>query len=185
MARYRESLPQLSGGFFLTDAGLETDIIFNKGVQIREFAAHTLLSQSSGRQIIKEYFRGFLNLARDMNAGFQLDSQTWKAHMHWADNLKATEAELKNANHDAIAFISELREEFKGNTKPIVLNGLIGPRGDAYSPEENVSVEQAEIYHSKQMPWLNVFGGCCGSDLRHVAEIAITNSGLIEQESAS
>jgi homocysteine S-methyltransferase len=22
------------------------------------------------------------------------------------------------------------------------------------------------------MPWLNVFGGCCGSDLRHVAAIA-------------
>ena len=22
------------------------------------------------------------------------------------------------------------------------------------------------------MPWLNVFGGCCGSDLRHVTEIA-------------
>ena len=22
------------------------------------------------------------------------------------------------------------------------------------------------------MPWLNVFGGCCGSDLRHVARIA-------------
>ncbi|MFN0064301.1 MAG: homocysteine S-methyltransferase family protein [Myxococcaceae bacterium] len=22
------------------------------------------------------------------------------------------------------------------------------------------------------MPWLNVFGGCCGTDLRHVAEIA-------------
>ena len=23
-----------------------------------------------------------------------------------------------------------------------------------------------------KMPWLNVFGGCCGSDLRHVTEIA-------------
>ncbi len=22
------------------------------------------------------------------------------------------------------------------------------------------------------MPWLNVFGGCCGTDLRHVREIA-------------
>jgi len=26
------------------------------------------------------------------------------------------------------------------------------------------------LVHS--MPWLNVFGGCCGSDLRHVTEIA-------------
>ena len=27
---------------------------------------------------------------------------------------------------------------------------------------------------AKAMPWVNVFGGCCGSDLRHVTEIART-----------
>ena len=43
MSKYRNELPQLAGGLFLNDAGLETDIIFNKGVEIREFAAHTLL----------------------------------------------------------------------------------------------------------------------------------------------
>ncbi len=25
-----------------------------------------------------------------------------------------------------------------------------------------------------KMPWLNIFGGCCGSDLRHVTQIART-----------
>ncbi len=29
---------------------------------------------------------------------------------------------------------------------------------------------QYRAMHDK-MPWLNVFGGCCGSDLRHVTEI--------------
>ena len=110
MARYRDSLPQLTDDFFLTDAGLETDIIFNKGIEIREFAAHTLLPEESGRQVLKDYFRGFLTLAKEMDAGFQLDSQTWKAHMHWADDLKATEADLKRANQDAIAFSSERRD---------------------------------------------------------------------------
>jgi homocysteine S-methyltransferase len=34
--------------------------------------------------------------------------------------------------------------------------------------------ELANQYKSiaASMPWLNVFGGCCGSDLRHVTEIA-------------
>ena len=34
-------------------------------------------------------------------------------------------------------------------------------------------VEFANQYKSimATMPWLNVFGGCCGSDLRHVAQI--------------
>lgn len=170
MTRYRESLPQLSGDFFLTDAGIETDIIFNKGVEIREFAAHTLLAEESGREVLRDYFRGFLTLAKEMNAGFQLDSQTWKAHMHWAKDLDESEEDLKRANHDAIAFIAGLREEFKDNAKAIVLNALIGPRGDAYAPEEEVAAKEAEEYHSKQMSWL------ADTDVDMVSALTFTQS---------
>ncbi len=89
--------------------------------------------------------------------------------MHWADDLKATEAELKKANQDAIAFISELRDEFKDN-KPIVLNALIGPRGDAYAPEEDVAANEAEAYHSKQMSWL------ADTDVDMVSALTFTQS---------
>lgn len=44
MTFYRNHLPQMDGELFLTDAGMETDIIFIHGIDIREFAAHTLLS---------------------------------------------------------------------------------------------------------------------------------------------
>ncbi|MFQ5773445.1 MAG: homocysteine S-methyltransferase family protein [Kiloniellaceae bacterium] len=154
MATYRNQLPQLSGDFFLTDAGIETDLIFNHGIEIREFAAHTLLPESKGRDALAHYFRGFLSLAREKDAGFIFDSQTWKAHMHWAKDLGATDEELKEANRDAIAFIAGLRDEFSGNAKPIVLNGLVGPRGDAYAPEAVVAPHEAEAYHSKQIGWL-------------------------------
>jgi homocysteine S-methyltransferase len=154
MTRYRNTLPQLSGDLFLTDAGIETDIIFNHGIEIPEFAAHTLLPDPKGRETIANYFRGFLSLARTTGAGFVLDSQTWKAHMHWAKDLGASEDDLRQANHEAIAFISELRNEFSENEKPIVLNGLIGPRGDAYAPEEEIAAQEAEQYHSKQIGWL-------------------------------
>lgn len=35
-------------------------------------------------------------------------------------------------------------------------------------------IELAENYRqlTRTLPWLNVFGGCCGSDLRHVSAIA-------------
>ncbi len=154
MAGYRNALPQLSGDLFLMDAGLETDIIFNRGVEIREFAAHTLLPDPKGRGTLADYLRGFLSLAGTTGTGLVLDSQTWKAHMHWAKDLGASEDDLRQANHEAIAFISGLRDEFSGNAKPIVLNGLIGPRGDAYAPEEAVAAAEAERYHAKQIGWL-------------------------------
>jgi len=154
MARYRGVLPQGSGDLFLTDAGLETDLIFNHGVEIQEFAAHTLLPDPKGREALARYLRGFLSLARDRGVGLILDSQTWKAHPHWAGDLGATEAELREANREAIAFIAGLRDEFSSNAGPIVLNGVIGPRGDAYAPGSEVGAREAEEYHSRQIDWL-------------------------------
>jgi homocysteine S-methyltransferase len=154
MSRYRDEIPQLSGDLFLTDAGLETDLIFNHGIEIREFAAHTLLPDPAGRDALKNYFRGFLDLAGDAGAGFILDSQTWKAHTYWANDLGASEGDLRATNEDSIGFIAELREEYSTNVKPVVLNGVIGPLGDAYAPEAAVVARQAEDYHAKQIGWL-------------------------------
>ena len=154
MARYRNALPQLVGDLFLTDAGLETDLIFNHGIEIPEFAAHTLLPDNSGREALGNYYRGFLSLADEMGCGYIMDSQTWKAHSHWAQDLGATADDLEEANRDSISFISALRNEYSSNKGPIVLNAIIGPRGDAYAPEEAVAAKEAEEYHSQQLRWI-------------------------------
>ncbi len=154
MAKYRNALPQLSGEMYLADAGVETDLIFNHGIDIHEFASHTLLPDPQGRQALGDYFRGFLSLARETGCGYILDSVTWKAHLHWAEDLGVNAEELKQANRDSIDFISSLRDEFSANTAPILLNAIIGPRGDAYAPEESLVAQEAEDYHAQQLGWL-------------------------------
>ncbi len=154
MCRYREALPQLSGGLFLTDGGIDTDLIFNRGIEIREFATHTLLTDAAGRKAIVDYFRPFLALADEVGAGFILNGQTWKAHTYWAADLGSDAEGLRRANQDAIAFVARLRDEFAANAQPIVLNGIIGPRGDSYLPGERLTSRQAEEYHSQQIGWL-------------------------------
>ena len=154
LAIYRDHLPQLDGGLFLTDAGLETDLIFNHGVEIREFAAHTLLPDDQGREALTRYLRGFLTLARETGSGFVLDTPTWKAHSRWSADLDEGSAELREANLAAVAFVAGLRAEFATNVGPIVINGLIGPRGDAYTPEEDVAADEAQLYHQEQLGWL-------------------------------
>ncbi len=170
MSRYRDNLPQLSGDLYLTDAGVETDLMFNHGIEIREFAAHTLLPDPAGREALANYFRGFLSLANDYDAGYILDSQTWKAHMHWAGDLGEDEQFLQHANEESIAFMSGLRNEFSGNARPIVLNAAIGPQGDAYAPEAEVAAGQAEEYHAKQLGWL------AATDVDMVTALTFTQS---------
>ena len=144
MGNYRNSLPQLSGDIFLADAGIETDLMFNHGLESPEFAAHLLLSDAEGRRAMTDYFHGFLELARIAGAGLILDSQTWKAHPHWADVLGASRDDLRDANRESIAFIAGLRDQYSRKCKSIVLNGIIGPCGDGYAPDSRVAAAEAE-----------------------------------------
>ena len=153
MALYRSKLPQLSGDLFLTDAGLETDLIFNHGIEIREFAAHTLLPEPEGRAALEAYFQGFISLTYQVGAGLILDTVTWKAHRHWADDLGESVDFLRAANREAIAMIASLRERAL-NAQPIVLNAPIGPCGDAYAPEELIDSASSRRYYEEQLSWL-------------------------------
>jgi len=36
----------------------------------------------------------------------------------------------------------------------VVLNGVIGPRGDAYRPERRIDTADAEVYYAEQLGWL-------------------------------
>lgn len=154
MPNYRNRLPQLSGDLFLTDAGLETDIIFNRGIAIREFAAHTLLADPVGRRALEDYFSGFIDLAKRADTGLILDTVTWKAHRHWAADLGESISFLHDANRSAVAFIARLRD-LADNPHPIVLNAPIGPRGDAYAPEKRIGADEAQDYYSEQLGWLS------------------------------
>ena len=48
MSRDPRALPQRGHEVFLTDSGLETDLVFNQGVDLPEFAAFPLLHDSDG-----------------------------------------------------------------------------------------------------------------------------------------
>ena len=42
MSTYRQALPQLNGGLFITDGGIETTLIFHDGLDLPYFAAFDL-----------------------------------------------------------------------------------------------------------------------------------------------
>ena len=47
MVKYHEALPQLNGGLFVTDGGIETCLIFHDGLDLPHFAAFHLLRDAS------------------------------------------------------------------------------------------------------------------------------------------
>jgi hypothetical protein len=50
------ALPQLHGMKFVTDGGMETDLIFHHGVDLPDFAAFPLLDTAGGRALLTRYY---------------------------------------------------------------------------------------------------------------------------------
>lgn len=148
---YRDHLPQLDGGLFLTDGGIETTLIFLEGLDLPLFAAFALLKDDEGTEALRRYFEPYVALAADRDAGFVLESPTWRASPRWASELGYSEAELDELNRKAIALMVEIRERHEPTGAPIVISGCIGPQDDGYNPAELLSATAAQDYHSTQI----------------------------------
>lgn len=150
-SRYRRRLPQLDGGLFLTDGGIETVLIFQEGFDLPLFAAFDLLKDDAGTQALRSYYRPYANLAVEGGTGFVLESPTWRASPRWARELSYSDEELDRLNRKAIALMDELREEYERESAPFVISGCIGPQDDGYSPTTKLSADEAQEYHSTQI----------------------------------
>jgi len=144
-------LPQLDGGLFLTDGGIETTLIFHDGIDLPYFAAFHLLRDDSGRRALRRYFASHAAIARDQGVGFILESPTWRASADWGDKLGYAREQLAEANRDSIRLMQELRDEFATARSPMVVSGCVGPRGDGYDPGQAMSPAAAEGYHAAQI----------------------------------
>ncbi len=151
MAKYRNKLPQLSNGIFLTDGGIETTLIFHEGLELPDFAAFHLLRDKEGYEALRKYFRTYAALARNYEVGFILESPTWRANLDWGMNLDYSEKELADVNHKAIDLLKEIRNEFEDEKTRMVISGCVGPRGDGYNPTNVMSAEEARQYHTAQI----------------------------------
>jgi S-methylmethionine-dependent homocysteine/selenocysteine methylase len=146
------TLPQLSGDrVFLTDGGLETAMIFHRGLELPLFASYKLLEDGQGRAALRDYFSSFLAVAREHDAGFVLDTATWRSNPDWGEKLGDDAGALDRINRDAVAFAQQIRDEQGETAAPILVNGVLGPRGDGYVADELMTAEEAEQYHSAQV----------------------------------
>jgi S-methylmethionine-dependent homocysteine/selenocysteine methylase len=160
------SLPQLDR-VFLTDAGLETDILFNRGIDLPHFSSVTLFTSGAGRDVLEAYYRDFLDLARRMGTGLILESATWRASPDWAEPLGFSVAELDGLNGTAIDLLTRLSAEYAD--VPVVVSGCLGPRGDGYDPGKLMSADEAQAYHAHQA------GVLAAAGVAMLAAITMTN----------
>lgn len=160
MTHYRSQLPQLKQNseldLFITDGGLETDLIFQQGIHLPEFAAFVLLDDALGTEALRRYYAKYVAIAQKYGVGMVLESPTWRANSDWGQRLGYNEAALAKVNTKAIQLLQRIRDE--AQYSPVIISGCLGPRGDGYSPEIIMNAQAAHQYHTAQVAAFEAVG---------------------------
>jgi S-methylmethionine-dependent homocysteine/selenocysteine methylase len=149
-------LPQLEGGVFLTEAGLETDLVFLHGIDLPCFASFPLLDDLAGRSTLYRYYERFLAIARRDGTGVVFETPTWRASADWGAQLGYDTAALDRVNRHAVALLRELGRQHPDVTQ--VVSGNLGPRGDGYVATDLMTAAEAARYHAPQIRSLTEAG---------------------------
>ena len=134
---------------YVTDAGLETEMVFLRKIDLPCFSSTTLLGHEEGRAALNEYFRDYLELARAKEVGCILETPSWRASSDWAGQLGLSQEGLDDANREAVAIVRDIANDYPD--VDALISGCIGPRGDGYDPGNAMTAADAHRYHNRQI----------------------------------
>jgi S-methylmethionine-dependent homocysteine/selenocysteine methylase len=162
-------VPDLHSGSWLTDGGLETDLLFNHGVDLPEFASFPLLDDPDGVRLLEGYYAEYARTAAAAGVGLLLETPTWRANPDWGERVGYDAAALDRANRDAVDLVRGTAA--RAAVPAVLVTGVVGPRGDGYAAG-GTDPDEAADYHAAQVA---SFAGA-GVDLVH----AMTMTGTAE-----
>lgn len=147
-----------SGELFLTEGGSETEIMYRHGFELPEFAMFTLLENPKAVPIMRDMFCAQLDVAAEFGLSFLLTGLDYRASPDWGAKLGYSAQGLADANISAIEFLRDIAQGYEDQIPRLLVGGILGPRGDAYDLNQNITAESAEDYHSVQLNTLKAAG---------------------------
>lgn len=142
------------GQIFLTEGGIETEIMYKWRHELPEFAMYPLLDRPDAMADVRRMYRAFLDTAAKHRTAVLMGGLDYRASPDWGSLLGFSAAGLAEANLASISFLRELAAEYVDDIETILIQGFVGPRGDAYQRNVVMSADEAEEYHSVQLATL-------------------------------
>jgi homocysteine S-methyltransferase len=110
---------------------------------------------STCRPLLKGIYHQYLEIGAETTLPLLIFTPTWRAN---PERCCAAGYCCETLNRDAVQFMQEIREDAGIYSREVAIGGLIGCRGDAYSPRGALPAELARSWHTPQLEAL-VAGG--------------------------
>lgn len=154
MTNHKSFPPQKEGKFYLSEGGTETELMYKHGFDLPHFALFPLLDNPDAAARLREMFRSYLEVAAKHGICPLMGGLDYRASPDWGKLLGYSPQGLADANIQSIEFLREVANEYKSEIPDAMVQGLIGPRGDAYAMNKTITRDEAEDYHSVQLETL-------------------------------
>ncbi|WP_101758265.1 homocysteine S-methyltransferase family protein [Oceanicoccus sp. KOV_DT_Chl] len=145
---------QESGKFYMCEGGTETEVMYKHGFDFPYFAVFELLKNPKAVSKLKQMYEQYFSAVSEYNMSALVGGLDYRASPDWGRKLGYSDRELADINHECIEFIRKTASPFSGEINETLIQGLIGPRGDAYGKGGNINAEEAQEYHSVQLSTL-------------------------------
>ena len=154
MTTKKEFPPQQSGRFYITEGGTETEIMYKHGFDLPEFAMYPLLDDPAAVTTMRDMFRSYLDVLAEHRVCALMGGLDYRASPDWGKLLGYSASGLADANIQCIEFLRDIARDYSSDIPEILIQGIIGPRGDAYERNQTITENEAEDYHSVQLETL-------------------------------
>ncbi|WP_068114633.1 homocysteine S-methyltransferase family protein [Tropicimonas marinistellae] len=159
--------PREDGVLYLAEGGVETEIMYRHGYELRDFAMFELMANPAARTDLSDMYRRYLDVAAGHGFAALMAGFDYRASPDWAAKLGYSPERLREMQHLCIDFLRDVARPYQGQLPRIAVAGCVGPRGDAYAQNHDITATEAEDYHATQMETLKE----CGADMVWAATI--------------
>lgn len=113
-----------------------------------DIAHATLVYDDAARAVLERTHREYLDIGQAHGVPMLTATDTWRANRERQDRSPFRSYAV---NSDNVRFLQQLRAGYGADATPIMIGGSIGPRGDAYRPEEALDRAAAATFHAPQV----------------------------------
>ncbi|MFT3987754.1 homocysteine S-methyltransferase family protein [Aestuariivirga sp.] len=147
----RAALPQQAGHLMTTAGGFETWMQYVDGFKLRHFCGFELLNDPRGVTRLRDYHRKVVEAAVANGFGVINEGLHYRASRDWGDLTGFSREGLAEINMRGIDLYRDFAREYQSPQTPMLVGGVIGPRGDAYNVGRTPDAAESEDYHSEQI----------------------------------
>jgi homocysteine S-methyltransferase len=148
----------LAGEFFvLVEGAVIERLRRDPAISLDPHIVHAgMVYDPRARATLADVYRRYLDVGRRYDLPMVTLTPTWRAS---AARLKrAGLAPSQDVNGECVRFLFGLAAETGAYAHRVAIGGMLGPAGDAYRPQEALSLREAEAYHAFQVRALSKAG---------------------------